>query len=140
MTSNKMFPLDFSNIENFGLAATIRDTQRYIFEIWAYSFEGPEINRDKCMVFSLPKIDSISLCKRCIYDKQTIEVVSVGKDKIASNCLELIHAYLCGSRQEYLYFTTMENQNGWHIKILGIGGSGEFVSKEFNMFCEEKDI
>ena len=33
-----------------------------------------------------------------------------------------------------------ENQTGCHIKVLRTDRGGEFISKEFNLFCEEEGI
>ena len=58
-----------------------------------------KILRDKGMIFGSPKIDSISLCEGSIYYKQTRKSFPIRKAIGAPNCLELIHADLCGPRQ-----------------------------------------
>ena len=43
--------------------------------------------------------------------------------------------------QKFQIFKAMvENQSGCHIKVLRINTGGEFISKEFNLFCEEEGI
>ena len=39
-----------------------------------------------------------------------------------------------------IFKATVENQSGCHIKVLRIDRGGEFISKEFNLFCEEESI
>ena len=176
MTSNKMFPLDISNMENFALTASTKDDST----LWHLRYghlhmNGLKILRNKGMVFGLPRIDSTNLCEGCIYGKQTRKSFPVGKARRASHCLELIHADLCGSmqtnslggsiyfllfiddysRMSWVYFlqhksetfqkfqmfkAMVENQSGCHIKVLRTDRGGEFISKEFNLFCEEEGI
>jgi len=176
MTSNKMFPLDVSNMENFALTSSMKDDST----LWHLKYRhlhmnGLKILRDKGMVFGLPRIDSTNLCEGCIYGKQTRKSFPVGKAKRASHYLELIHADLCGpmqtkslggsiyfllfvddySRMSWVYFlqhksetfqkfqifkAMVENQSGCHIKVLRTDRGGEFISKDFNLFCEEEGI
>jgi len=44
----------------------------------------------------LPKISSLPFCEGCVYGKQCRPSFPVGKAWGAINCLELIHADLCG--------------------------------------------
>ena len=67
MTSNKMFPLDVSNMEDFALTASMKDDST----LWHLRYghlhmNGLKILRDKGMVFGLPRIDSTNLCEGCI--------------------------------------------------------------------------
>lgn len=48
------------------------------------------------MVVGLPKIDTLEFCDGCVYGKQHKASFPVGKAWRASECLELVHADLCG--------------------------------------------
>ena len=39
-----------------------------------------------------------------------------------------------------IFKAMVENQSGCHIKVLHTDSGGEFISKEFNLFCEEEGI
>ena len=100
ITSNKMFPLGVSNMEDSALIASTKDDST----LWHLRYghlhtKDLEILRDIGMVFKLPRIDSTNLCERCIYGKQTRKSFPVGKAKRAPHCLQLIHVDLCGSMQ-----------------------------------------
>ncbi|KAK9157521.1 hypothetical protein Scep_004095 [Stephania cephalantha] len=176
MASNKMFPLDVSNIQSFALAAKVDDDSK----LWHLRYghlnvKGIKLLSDKGMVHGLPRINSIELCEGCVYGKQTRKSFPSGKAWRASKCLELIHADLCGpmqtktfggsryfllftddfSRMSWVYFVEsksetferfqkfkalVEKQSGCHIKTLRTDRGGEFVSKEFNKFCEKNGI
>ena len=176
MTPNKMFPLDVSNMDNFALTTSAKDYSKLWHLRYGHlNIKGLQLLSDKGMVFGLPKIGSLDLCEGCVYGKQIRKSFPVGKALRASECLELIHADLCGpmqtkslggsryfllftddySRMSWVYFlenkseacrqfqkfkAMVENQSGCHIKTLRTDRGGEFVSKEFNLFCEENDI
>ena len=99
MTSNEMFPLDVSNMEDFATASTKDDSTLWHLRYGHLHMNGLKILRYKGMVFGLPRIDSTNLCEGCIYGKQTMKSFPVGKTKRASHFLELIHADLCGPMQ-----------------------------------------
>ena len=70
MTSNKMFPLDVSNMEDFALTTSIKDDSALWHLRYGHLYrKGLKILRDKGMVFGLPRIDSTNLCEECIYGK-----------------------------------------------------------------------
>lgn len=171
-----MFPLDVSNMENFALAASVKDDSKLWHLRYGHlNIKGLKLLVDKGMVLGLPKIDSIELCEGCIYGKQTRKSFPVGKAWRASKCLELIHADLCGpmhttsfggsryfllftddcSRMSWVYFlesksetfqkfkhfkAKVEKQSGLCIKTFRTDRGGEFLSREFNLFCEESGI
>ena len=71
MMSNKMFPLDVSNMESFTLVESANDES----ELRRLRYGDLNINClkllvGKGMVLGLPKIDYIELCEECIYEKQ----------------------------------------------------------------------
>ena len=51
INSNKMFPLDVYNIENFSLAASTKDDST----LWASSYEGPESTQGQKHGFQITK-------------------------------------------------------------------------------------
>ena len=73
------------------------------------------------MVFGLPKINTLDVCEGCIYGKQSRKPFPIGKAWRASNCLELIHADLCGpmntksfgGSQYFLLFTDDYSRMSW---------------------------
>ena len=73
------------------------------------------------MVFGLPKINTLDVCEGCIYSKQSKKSFPIGKAWRASNCLELIHADLCGptntksfgGSQYFLLFTDDYSHMSW---------------------------
>ena len=80
MTSNMMFPLDVSNMENFALAATTKnDSELWHLRYGHLNIKGLQLLSDKGMVHGLPKIHSIDLCDGCIYGKQTRKSFPVRK-------------------------------------------------------------
>ena len=78
--------------------------------IWTSSYEGLKILTDKSMVYGLLRIDSISLCERSIYGKQTRKTFPIEKAKRVSHRLELIHVDLCELMQT--------KSLGWSIYFL----------------------
>ncbi|GKB83564.1 retrovirus-related pol polyprotein from transposon TNT 1-94 [Tanacetum coccineum] len=112
MMSNRMFPLDVSSQEGNGAMV---------------AKENAEANKWHLRYGHL----------RCVYGKQSRAAFPVGKSRRASMCLELIHSDLCGP----MYFKAMvKKQRGCHIKTLGTDRGGNYLSKEFNSFCEDNEI
>ena len=62
------------------------------------------------MMQGLPKTGELELCEGCIYGKQSRGSFPTGKAWRASECLELLHADLCGP-----------------MKTVSLGGSKYFL-------------
>ena len=70
MTSNKLFPLDVSNMENFALAARANDDSKLWHLRYGHlNMKGLKLLSDKGMVVGLLKIGSVDLFEGCIYGK-----------------------------------------------------------------------
>ena len=75
----------------------------------------------KNMVVGLPKINALSFCGGCVYGKQNRPSFLAGKAWRATNCLELVHADLCGpiavesfsESRYFLLFTDDYNHVSW---------------------------
>ncbi len=73
------------------------------------------------MVVGLPKIGKLIFCEGCVYGKQNRRSFPIGKSWRASNCLELVHADLCGSMKAeslggsryFLLFTDDYSRMSW---------------------------
>ena len=69
----------------------------------------------------MPKINSLSFCEGCVYGKQRRPPFPVGKAWRAVNCLELVHADLCGpmsveslgGSRYFLLFTDDYSRMSW---------------------------
>ncbi|GJW64219.1 retrovirus-related pol polyprotein from transposon TNT 1-94, partial [Tanacetum coccineum] len=78
-------------------------------------------------------------CEGCMIGKQSKLAFLIGNAKKPEDVLELIRVDLCGPmRMESLSPRRKAKQK--NIKILRADRGGEFVSKEFNDFCDEQGI
>lgn len=101
MARNYLFPLDVSGVERCALAAggELDDSTLWHLRYGHLNEKGLKLLSRKEMVFGLPKIESFGLCEGCIFGKQSKKSFPVGKSWRASECLELVHADLCGPMQ-----------------------------------------
>lgn len=100
MTKNQMFPLDLSTVGHFVLTARAEeDSTLWHLRYGHLHLKGLTLLRNKGMVTGLPEIRDIKFCQGCAYGKQTRRSFPVGQAWRASECLELIHADLCGPMQ-----------------------------------------
>ncbi|GJR23799.1 retrovirus-related pol polyprotein from transposon TNT 1-94 [Tanacetum coccineum] len=117
-------------------------------ELWHQRYghlyvQGLQLLQSKDMVSGLPTIKLLEkTCEGCMVGKQAKQSFPTGKSKRAERVLELFHADLCGPmRTESLKFKALvEKQSGRNIKVLRTDCGGEFLSKEFNDFCDEHGI
>lgn len=71
MTANKMFPINISSMENFGLVTTEQDTSTLWHLRYGHlSSKGLNLISKKGMVLGLPQIELLEVCEVCIYGKQ----------------------------------------------------------------------
>ncbi|KAE8734772.1 hypothetical protein F3Y22_tig00000715pilonHSYRG00163 [Hibiscus syriacus] len=141
MTPNKLFPLVISDVQNHALAVKETNESR----LWHLSYrhlnvKGLKLLCQKKMVDGLPKIESLDTCEECIYGKQCKKPFPVGKSRRALRCLELVHADVFKSEtfEKFKRFKALVGkQTGRCIKTLRTDRGSEFVSNEFNSFCEE---
>ncbi|KAG8480416.1 hypothetical protein CXB51_025059 [Gossypium anomalum] len=113
-------------MENFVLAASAKDDSKLWHSRYGHlNIKGLKLLSDKGMVLGLPKIGSLDLCEGCIYKKQTRKSFPVGKAWRATECLELIHADLCGPMQTeslggscyFLLFTGDYSRMSWPVSL-----------------------
>lgn len=177
MTKNRMFPIDFSCKEIYGMIINKQDETEVWHQRYGHLYvKGLQLLANKEMVKGLPKIqESEHLCKGCALGKQTRRSFPIGKAKRAKEKLELVHADICGpmrteshagskyfllfiddyTRMCWIYFLVFkleafdcfkkfkamtERQCNEKLKTLRTDRGGEFISKDFNNFCEEQGI
>ncbi|CAL2255216.1 unnamed protein product [Prunus armeniaca] len=99
------------------------------------------------MVHGLPLLEQISVvCEGYMLGKQHIDSFPLESTWRATSPLELVHTDICGPmKTESIYgnrkFKAMtELQSGYKIKGLRSDRGGEFLSGEFNKFCDEFGI
>ncbi|XP_039144872.1 uncharacterized protein LOC120282179 [Dioscorea cayenensis subsp. rotundata] len=100
MTTNKMFPLDIAQMENYGLVSKELNTSI----LWHLSYghlseKGLKLLHKKEIVFGLPQMDQLEVCEACIYRKQNRRAFPGSANWRDSSQLELIHADVCGPMQ-----------------------------------------
>ena len=97
MTKNRMFPLNISSVKRQAFISKECSES----DIWHLRYGHLHLNglkslKQKDMVMGLPSIDTLEFCEGCILGKHSQKPFSVGKSWRASQCLELVHADLCG--------------------------------------------
>lgn len=100
ITTNKIFPIHVSSIENLGLITTKQDTST----LWHLSYEHISLKvlnllSKKGIVSRLPLIDHLEVCEAYIYGKQHKRSFSTSAVWRASTPLVLIHIDVCGPMQ-----------------------------------------
>lgn len=100
MMPNKLFPLEVSSVDNHVLVVKeSTETRLWHLRYGHLNVKSLNLLNQKEMVSGLPKIESLGLCEGCVYGKQHKKSFPTGKSRRATNCLELIHADLCGPMQ-----------------------------------------
>ncbi|KAL1211506.1 Retrovirus-related Pol polyprotein from transposon TNT 1-94 [Cardamine amara subsp. amara] len=98
--SNNLYPLEMSSVEASALVSKVSEDSKLWHLRYGHLHEnGLKVLNQKDMVVGLPKIDGLELCEGCIYGKQTRRSFPVGKARRATQCLEIVHADLCGPMQ-----------------------------------------
>ncbi|CAL2247830.1 unnamed protein product [Prunus armeniaca] len=99
------------------------------------------------MVHGLPHLEQISVvCEGCMLGMQYRDSFPLESTWRATSPLELVHTDICGPmKTESIYgnrkFKAMtEPQSGYKIKGLRSDRGGDFLSSEFNKFCDEFGI
>ena len=97
MTQNRMFPLEVSSIvKKACVAKGINDSDLWHLCYGHLHLKVLKLLNQKDMVLGLPNIDAIEFCEGCVLGKQSRKSFPIGKSWRASQCLELVHADLCG--------------------------------------------
>ncbi|XP_074283722.1 uncharacterized protein LOC141608081 [Silene latifolia] len=100
MGRNKMFSLDL--VKSVGRALTVKEDDKA--RLWHLRYghlnvQSLKLLSRKGLVDGLPGIGELGICEGCIYGKQSRDSFPTGKAWRASECLELVHADLCGPMQ-----------------------------------------
>ncbi|GMI86768.1 hypothetical protein HRI_002346100 [Hibiscus trionum] len=142
MTQNRMFPLYVSNVVNMALIAR-RDNEANLWHLryGHLHLSGLKLLSKKEMVLGLRNIGELDFCEGCVFGKQNMKSFPIGKSWRASNCLELVHAELCGpmktkslGRNRYfLLFTDDYSRMSWVYFL-------KFKSKTFENFKKSKAL
>ena len=101
MTANKMFPVNFSCIDDYALMASSKtDSWLWHMRYGHLYVNGLKLLKQKNMVYGLPNIENIDhVCEGCIYGKQHRANFPIKKSWRAKAPLELVHADICGPRR-----------------------------------------
>lgn len=132
-----MFPLDVT--KDFKALAVSCDNEAKLWHLryGHLNINGLRLLSRKEMVFGLPRIGELGFCEGCIYGKQSRKSFPVASSWRASNCLDLIHADLCGpmktesfggsryfllftddfSRMSWVYFLKLKSETFESFKI-----------------------
>ncbi|RVW24539.1 Retrovirus-related Pol polyprotein from transposon TNT 1-94 [Vitis vinifera] len=98
------------------------------------------------MVEDMPEIlVNAQTCESCELGKQQRQPFPQNMSKRATHKLELIHSDICGpmsttSLSNNVFKKMVETQSGQNVKVLRTDNGGEYISKEFNVFCQEAGI
>nr|GFB49048.1 copia-type polyprotein [Tanacetum cinerariifolium] len=100
----------------------------------------------KGMVKGLDQIDHPNqVCEGCLFGKHARSSFPKESTSRAKEPLQLIHTDLCGpitppSHAFKTFKAMIEKEKGLKIKSMRSDRGGEFLSKEFNKFCEDNGI
>ncbi|GKC26312.1 integrase [Tanacetum coccineum] len=98
MTSNRMFPVDFSCADVYGMMNCKQESTEVWHQRYGHLYvKGLQLLSNKDMVEGLPTIKELShMCEGCALGKQSRRSFPVGKAKRAEARLEVVHADICG--------------------------------------------
>lgn len=96
MAQNKIFPLNVNDVKNCSLVAKSDDAKLWHLRYRHLNEKGLQLLSKKNMVVGLPKLGTLSFCEGCVYGKHSRNSFPGNKSYRASNCLEIVHADLCG--------------------------------------------
>jgi transposase InsO family protein len=153
MTKNRMFKLNLVNVQARCLKACIEDmTWLWHLRFGHLNFGGLKQLSNKRMVKNIPHIDhSDKLCEGCVLGKHPRNSFPKESSYRAKKVLELVHTDICGpitpnSLGKHRYFITFIDdfsRRTWVYflkEFVRSDRDGEFTSKEFVNFCEQKGI
>ncbi|GJV35247.1 retrovirus-related pol polyprotein from transposon TNT 1-94 [Tanacetum coccineum] len=104
------------------------------------NFGDLKLLSSKGMVKGLDQIDLPNqVCEGCLFGKHARSSFLKKATSRAKEPLQLIHTDLCGPITPPSY-TMVEKEKGLNIKSMRSDRGGEFLSKEFNKFCEDNRI
>ncbi|CAL2267030.1 unnamed protein product [Prunus armeniaca] len=158
MTNNRCFPLTMMHASELVLKASVTHClQTWHKRLGHLNERSMKLLENQGMVHGLPHLEQMSVvCDGCMQGKQHRDSFPLESTWRASNPLELVHTDICGpmkieslsgnrnkssALECFMKFKAMtELQSGFKIKSLRSDRGGEFLSGEFNRFCEESGI
>ncbi|GJR53334.1 retrovirus-related pol polyprotein from transposon TNT 1-94 [Tanacetum coccineum] len=94
MTSNRMFPLDFSE-DSIMMSKTSEESELWHLRYGHLNTKGLQLLKSKEMVYNLPTITpSTQICEGCVLGKQAKKSFPVGKSRRATGVLEHMLIYV----------------------------------------------
>uniref|UniRef100_A0A803MPT1 GAG-pre-integrase domain-containing protein n=1 Tax=Chenopodium quinoa TaxID=63459 RepID=A0A803MPT1_CHEQI len=98
MTQNQMFPLNVSNdvMSNVLIAKLTNESELWNLRYGHLNGRSLKLLSQKEMVVGLPKISELSFCEGYVYGMHNRASFPTWKAWRASECLEIVHADLCG--------------------------------------------
>ncbi|GAA0147366.1 hypothetical protein LIER_07086 [Lithospermum erythrorhizon] len=156
MATNRMFTITSEcNTEREQSGECLQATSNELSMLWHQryghlNFKGLKTLHDKKMVIGLPKLKGEAIvCTDCLNGKQTRNPIPKQSNLRAVAVLELIHSDLCGpisptSNNTLCHFkifkALVEKEPGKNIKYLRTDRGGEYLSSDFNAYCNEHGI
>ncbi|PWA61635.1 hypothetical protein CTI12_AA371330 [Artemisia annua] len=154
MTKNRMFLLNIQHDEAKCLKSCLKDhSWLWHMRYGHLNFGDLKLLSSKGMVKGLDQIDHPNqVCEGCLIGKHARSSFPKEATSRAKEPLQLIHTDLCGpitppshekskAFEAFKIFKAMvEKEKGLKIKSMRSDRGGEFLSKEFNKFCEDNGI
>ena len=146
MTKNRMFPLDVSIVEDKALIVKGgSDSDLWHLRYGHLHLNGLKLLSQKEMVLGLPHINKLEFCEGCVLGKHSKKPFPVGKSRRATECLELVHADLCGPMRTeslngsryFLLFTDDYTRMSW-VYFLTLKSEALDMFKKFKAFVEKQ--
>ncbi|KAG7576575.1 Ribonuclease H-like superfamily [Arabidopsis thaliana x Arabidopsis arenosa] len=145
-TSNNLYPLEMSSVEASSLVAKVSEETRLWHLRYGHLHENAlKMLSEKDMVVGLPKIEGLKLCEGCVFGKQTRKSFPIGQARRATQCLEIVHADLCGPMQTtslggsryFLMMTDDYSRMSW-VYFLESKGEAFEMFKKFKALVEKQ--
>ncbi|GJR65954.1 retrovirus-related pol polyprotein from transposon TNT 1-94 [Tanacetum coccineum] len=150
MTKNRTFILNIQHDEARCLKSCLEDhSWLWHMRYGHLNFGDLKLLSSKGMVKGLDQIDHPNqVCEGCLLGKHARSSFPKEATSRAKEPLQLIHTDLCGpitlpshAFEAFKKFKAMfEKEKGLKIKSMRSDRGGEFLSKEFNKFCEDNGI
>ncbi|KAA0058510.1 Retrovirus-related Pol polyprotein from transposon TNT 1-94 [Cucumis melo var. makuwa] len=138
MIANRMFPLYLQNTTHSCFSMKLKDVSwLWHFRYGHLNFGGLKTLKQKNT--GLPQIEvSAEVCEECVVSKQHQDPFPTGKSWRAKRPLELDKSEAFIAFRSYK--VQVEKEIGSSIKVLCIDRGEEYISREFETFCENNEI
>lgn len=102
-TNNNMFPLEFSNFVKVNVVMKSQsEAMMWHQRLGHLNSQDLRLLKQQGMVIGLPNIGALETCDACVFGKQARKPFPYGRGWKATECLQLVHAYLCCPMHEEL--------------------------------------